>query len=324
MTVAVQLGEGAHTYRNDTDWAKLPEGIGWREVAGVVVGLDKKVYVFARGDYPVVVFDADGTYLANWGQGLCSNPHAITLGPSNTFYVTDHFGHAIRQVNYEGELLLTIGEPGVASELHGGRPFNMPTDVAVDPSTGDLFISDGYKNSAIHRFSAEGEHILSWGGPGVDPGEFSIPHNIDTDSDGYVYVADRENHRIQVFDGEGNFQTQFNNVHRPCALRVGSDGLIYVGELGFSMKVNQEVPNIGPRVSILNKSGERLAKVGHLGFGLEPGQMVAPHGIAVDAVGDIYLGEVSDTASKAGTAGPTLPGIDQSESILSFRKLVRE
>lgn len=312
---SITLGEGAHTYRNDTDWAQRPHGIGWREIAGVAVGADDRVYVFARGDHPVVVFEADGTFVTSWGQGIFANPHAITPGPDNTFYTTDHFGHAVRQVTAEGEVLLTIGTPGVATELHGGKPFNMPTDVAVDPATGDLFISDGYKNSAVHRFSAEGEHILSWGGPGVDPGEFCIPHNIATDTEGYVYVADRENSRIQVFDGRGAFQAQYNNVHRPCAIAIGADGLIYVGELGFSWRVDREVPNIGPRVSILNRSGERVAKVGDRGFGIEPGQMVAPHAIAVDGKGDIYLGEVAATAAKE--------WIKYEGDILSFRKLVK-
>ncbi len=238
MANAVMLGEGSHTYRNDTDWAKLPEGIGWREIAGIAIGADDRVYVFARGDHPMLVFETDGTFVETWGQGLFANPHAITPGPENTFYTTDHFGHVIRQVSAEGEVLLTIGEPGVATEQHCGKPFNMPTDVAVDPMTGDLFISDGYKNSSIHRFTAEGDHVLSWGAPGVDPGEFSIPHNVATDAEGYVYVADRENHRIQVFDDNGAFQTEFTRVHRPCTIRFGADGLLYVGELGFSGRVD--------------------------------------------------------------------------------------
>lgn len=315
MANAVMLGEGSYTYKNDMDWAKMPEGIGWREIAGVAIGADDRVYVFARGDYPMLVFEADGTFVTTWGEGVFANPHAITPGPDNTFYTTDHFGHAVRQVSADGEVLLTIGEPGVPTGLHSGEPFNMPTDVAVDPATGDLFITDGYKNSSVHRFSPEGEHILSWGGPGVDPGEFSIPHNVDTDADGYVYVADRENHRIQVFDGKGAFQTQFNNVHRPCTLRIGSDGLMYVGELGFAGRVDREVPNIGPRVSVMTTSGERVAKVGHLGFGLCPGQMMAPHALAVDSNGDIYLGEVADTAGKG--------WVDEDAKTLSFRKLHR-
>ena len=315
MTTDIELGEGDYTYRNDTGWARPPADIRWREIAGVAVGADGRVYVFARGDHPMIVFESDGTFVTSWGHGVFENPHAITGGPDNTFYCTDHFGHTVRRMSADGEVLMTIGEPGVASEAHGGKPFNMPTDVAVDPKTGDLFISDGYKNSSIHRFTAEGEHVLSWGGPGVDPGEFSIPHNIAVDADGYVYVADRENHRIQVFDGQGAFQAQFNNVHRPCALRIGADGLLYVGELGFGMNVNRDVPNIGPRISILKRTGERVAKVGHLGWGLGPGQMMAPHAIAVDARGDIYLGEVSDTAGKDWMA-PV-------ENILSLRKLVK-
>ena len=168
-------------------------------------------------------------------------------------------------------------------------------------------------NSAVHRFSHEGDHILSWGAPGVDPGEFSLPHNIAIDTEGYVYVADRENHRIQVFDQNGGFQHEYTNVHRPCALRIGLDGLMYVGELGFQGVVSQLVPNIGPRISIIDRSGKRLSKVGENGFGTQPGQMIAPHGIAIDQDGNIYLGEVSKTAGNA--------WLDSMENVVSFRKL---
>ena len=315
MDNAARLGAGAHTYQSDTGWARPPAGVGWREIAGVAIGGDGRVYVFARGDHPVIVFEPDGTFVTSWGEGIFANPHAITPGPDGTMYATDHFGHVVRQLSADGEVLMTIGEPGAPSGPHSGRPFNMPTDVAVDPATGDLLITDGYRNSAVHRFSAQGEHILSWGGPGVDPGEFSIPHNVAVDADGFVYVADRENHRIQVFDGRGEFQDQFNNVHRPCTLRFGPDGLLYVGELGFGMTVNRDVPNIGPRISVLNRFGRRVAKVGHLGFGTGPGQMIAPHAIAIDDRGDIYLGEVAATAGRG--------WLDDQDGLPSLRKLVR-
>jgi len=313
MSNEIKLGQNQYTYRNNIDWAKTPDDIGWNEVAGVAVGSDGLIYVFARGDYPVLVFDKEGNFLNTWGQGIFTNPHAITPGPDNTFYCTDHFDHTIRRMTSDGQVKMTLGTPDKPSAIHGGKPFNKPTDVAVDQNSGDIFISDGYMNSAVHRFSHEGDHILSWGGPGVDPGEFSLPHNIAIDTDGYIYVADRENHRIQVFDQNGSFQHEYTNVHRPCALRIGLDGLMYVGELGFQGVVSQLVPNIGPRVSIIDRSGKRLSKVGENGFGTQPGQMIAPHGIAVDQDGNIYLGEVSKTA---GTAW-----LDSMENVVSFRKL---
>lgn len=313
MTAQIKLGQDKHIYNNHTDWAKIPGHVAWNEVAGVAIGADNLVYVFARGEYPVVVFDMEGDYVSTWGKGVFTNPHAITPGPENTFYCTDHFDHTVRWMTSDGKLKMTLGTPNKPSEIHGGKPFNKPTDVAVDQNSGDIFVSDGYMNSAIHRFSHDGRHVLSWGRPGVDPGEFSLPHNLTIDPDGYVYVADRENHRIQVFDQEGHFQHQYTNVHRPCALRFGIDGLMYVGELGFGGKVSQLVPNIGPRVSIIDKSGNRVAKIGDKGFGVDPGQMTAPHGIAVDSKGNIYLGEVAQTAGKE--------WLGSVENIVSFRKL---
>ncbi|MQG15311.1 MAG: hypothetical protein FI698_00655 [SAR202 cluster bacterium] len=313
MSDEIKLGQNQYTYLNLINWPKLPEGIGWHEVAGVAVGSDELIYIFSRGDYPILVLDKDGNYVKTWGQGIFTSAHAITPGPENTFYCTDHFDHTIRWMTSDGEIKLTLGTQDKPSAIHGGKPFNKPTDVAVDKNTGDIFVSDGYMNSAIHRFSHEGDHILSWGSPGVDPGEFSLPHNIAIDDGGYIYVADRENHRIQVFSQDGVFQHEYTNVHRPCALRIGPDGLMYVGELGFQGTVSQLVPNIGPRVSIIDRSGKRLSKVGEHGFGKQPGQMIAPHGIAIDNDGSIYLGEVSKTAGKS--------WLDSMENVVSFRKL---
>ena len=124
-------------------------------------------------------------------------------------------------------------------------------------------------------------------------------HNIVTDAEGWVYVADRENHRVQVFDGNGKYETQWVNMHRPCGLYCcrGKQPLQFIiGELGPGMRVNRNVPNIGPRLSIVNKQGGLIARLGgQAGPGLEVGKFIAPHGIAVDSRGDIYVGEVSYT-----------------------------
>ena len=130
-----------------------------------------------------------------------------------------------------------------------------------------------------------------WDQMGSDPGEFNIVHNIVCDDDGWVYVADRENHRVQVFAGEGRYETQWNNLHRPCGLFMtgGRCPLCFVGELGPVMPVNRDVPNLGPRISILDRTGKRLGRFGG------PADFIAPHGLAVDSRGDLYVGEVSWT-----------------------------
>jgi DNA-binding beta-propeller fold protein YncE len=169
--------------------------------------------------------------------------------------------------------------------------------VALCPRTGDVYVSDGYGNSRVHKFDPEGRPLLSWGEPGTDPGCFNIPHNIATDAEGLVYVADRENHRVQIFDGRGRYLAQWNNLHRPCGLFAerGNGGLLYVGELPSHLAVNREVPNLGARVSILSVKGELVTRVGGRFPGEQPGEFVAPHGCAVDSRGDLYVAEVSWT-----------------------------
>ena len=136
--------------------------------------------------------------------------------------------------------------------------------MAICPKTGFVFISDGYGNSRVHKYAPDGRHVISWGEPGTDPGQFNLPHNIATDADGLVYVADRENHRVQIFDGEGRYQGQWNNLHRPCGLyadRQNGDH-VYVGELGPDLPVNIATPNLGPRVTVFDKKGARVSRFG--------------------------------------------------------------
>jgi len=285
-------------YRVVDGWGKLPEG--WSFVEGTSVGVDAKdnVYVFNRGEHPVIVFDREGKFLRSWGEGVFRRAHGITVAPDGTLWLTDDLHHTIRQFTPEGKLLLTIGDPDKASTLQGGKPFNRPTHVALCPKNGDVYISDGYGNSRVHKYDPKGRHLLSWGEPGTDPGCFNLPHNIATDAEGQVYVADRENHRVQVFDGKGTYLTQINNLHRPCGLFADRHhgGLLYVGELPTQLAVNAEVANLGARVSIVKLDGERVGRVGGRFAGEKPGEFIAPHGCVVDSRGDLYVAEVSWTA----------------------------
>ena len=223
--------------------------------------------------------------------------HGITFAPDGTLFLIDDDDHTVRKCTPEGKVIFTLGTPGVPTEYMSGQPFHRPTDVAIDPNTGDFYVADGYGNSRVHKYSPDGNLLFSWGEPGVDPGQFNITHNIATDADGYVYVADRENHRVQIFDSDGNFETQWKNMHRPCAIYVSDDQHVFVGDLGAGMNVNRNMPNIGPWISVYNRSGERLARLGD-GFGEEPGQFIAPHDISMDSQGNLYVGEVSWTNLK--------------------------
>src|SRR5688572_17985003 len=210
------------------------------------------------------------------------------MASDDTIFLTDDAGHFVRKVTLEGKVLLELGTPGRPAPYMSGEPFHRCTHTALSPK-GEIYVSDGYGNSKVHKYSPDGKLIKSWGEPGTDPGQFNIVHNIVTDDDGWVYVADRENHRVQVFDGNGKYEAQWHDLHRPCALcRCGGKNPTFViGELGPGMPVNRNVPNLGPRLSIVDATGKRIARLGgENGPGLESGKFLAPHGIALDSRGD--------------------------------------
>ena len=285
-------------YRPVEKWGALPEGMSFVEATSVAVDTNDDVYVFNRGKHPVIVFDRTGRFKRTWGEGLFRRAHGIMIGPDGTLWLTDDLHHTIRQFTPDGKCLLTIGDPDIPSTLQSGKPFNRPTHVAISPKTGDVYVSDGYGNSRVHKYDPKGRHLMSWGEPGTDPGCFNLPHNIATDAAGLVYVADRENHRVQIFDANGKYLAQWNNLHRPCGLaadaRLGD--VFFVGELPSHLAVNKDVPNLGARVSILDIKGQLLGRIGGPFAGEKPGEFVAPHGCAVDSHGDLYVAEVSWTA----------------------------
>lgn len=291
-------GEGAYRYTITNDWAKVPPGMEWREVAAVAVDDQDQVYVFNRGPHPMMVFDREGNFLRSWGEELFVRAHGAHIAPDNLLYLTDDLDHTVRKCTLDGKVLLTLGIPGEPAPFMSLDPFNRCTHTALSPD-GAIYVSDGYGNACVHKYSPEGKHLLSWGASGTGPGEFNLPHNICCDDDGWVYVADRESHRVQVFDGNGRFETQWSNVHRPCGLFMptGRCPVCYVGELGPVLSVNRSFPHLGPRISIVDSAGVLLARVGDGGdAGCAPGQFIAPHGLAVDSHGDVYVGEVSATA----------------------------
>ncbi|MEX2617040.1 MAG: peptidyl-alpha-hydroxyglycine alpha-amidating lyase family protein [Alphaproteobacteria bacterium] len=315
--MAVMLGSGEFTYREERDWAKLPDGWYFDDVAAVAVDDKDQVYVFNRGEHPMIVFDRDGNFLRSWGEGVFNRPHGISVAADGTLYCTDDGDHTMRQCTADGKVLMTIGVPGQPAPYMSGEPFHRCTHTAQSPQ-GDIYVSDGYGNARVHKYAPDGRLLFSWGEPGTDPGQFNIAHNICCDADGWVYVADRENHRVQVFNGDGKYETQWYNMHRPCGLCMGmaGDPNFYIGELGPGMNVNMNMPNIGPRVSIVTSKGETLARLGVQPGGYGAGQFIAPHGLAVDRHGDIYVGEVSFTNHRNTNR-------EAPKGLVSLRKLVR-
>jgi DNA-binding beta-propeller fold protein YncE len=312
--MAVRLGSGAYVYEELASWAKLPDGWTFREVADVVVDAQDRVYVFNRGDHPMIVLESDGTFVTSWGEGLFTRPHGVTLGPDGALYCADDGAHCIYVCSPDGEVTMTIGTPGSPSPRLGGEPFNQPTKVAFHPGTGDVYIADGYGNARVHAYAPDGTYRSSWGSYGTDPGQFNLVHSIAADGDGNVYIADRENHRVQVFDDRGEYVDQWNNLHRPCGLHIEGD-LAYVGQLPTHLAVNADYPNLGACVSIHDLTGRRLARLGDVYPGEEPGQFTAPHGLAVDSRGDLYVGEVSWSAYGR--------RLDPPRTARCFRKLVK-
>ena len=274
------VGSGDYVYEPVVDWAKLPPGWSFKEIGSVGVDKNDNVYVFNRGEHPMIVFDRDGNFLRSWGEGVFPRAHGVFMAPDDTIWLTDDGDHTVRQCTLEGKVLLTLGIPGKPAPYMSGEPFHRCTHTAMSPQ-GDIYVSDGYGNSRVHKYSPNGRLLLSWGAPGTDPGEFNIAHNITCDADGWVYVADRENHRVQVFDGNGKYETQWNNLHRPCGLFMppGKCPICYIGELGPVQPVNRNVPNLGPRVTIVDHTGKRIARLGGLGPGIGPDQFMAPHGL---------------------------------------------
>ena len=241
--MSVILGTEGFRYRVVDDWAKLPPGMEFNaDVAAVGVDRNDNVYAFNRGKHPMCVFDRDGNFLRSWGEGIFVRPHGVFMAPDETIWLTDDGDHTVRQCTLDGKVLQTFGIPGKPAAYMSGEPFHRCTHTAFSPQ-GDLYISDGYGNSRVHKFSPNGKLLFSWGEPGTDPGQFNIPHNICCDADGWVYVADRENHRVQVFDGNGKYESQWVNMHRPSGLYMEPrpQGRFYVGEIGRQRGVRAAV-----------------------------------------------------------------------------------
>ena len=272
----IKVGTGDFTYKLVEGWGKLPEGWEFKQVAGVVVGPQDNDYVFNRGEHPIIIFDRNGKFLSSWGEGLLPGAHGMCFDLDGNLFLADHENHTVKKFTTDGNLLMTLGTEGIMADE--GKPFRKPTGVSVSPS-GDLYVSDGYGNTRIHKFSPDGKLIMSWGEKGEGEGQFAVPHGIFVYKDGTVYVADRENHRIQVFTPDGEFIGQWkSDFNMPCTLFIDENDIVYIPELRY-------------RLSIINLKGELLARWGGV-ESHDPGMFVAPHIAYTDSHGDLYIGEV--------------------------------
>ena len=276
-------------------WAKLPHPMSFKEATSVAVDSQDRVYVFNRGNWPVMVFDVDGNFLETWGEGEFVRPHGIFVDGDDNLFMADDDGHFVDKRTSSGEVIFRLGERGKPAAWQEGDPFNRPTDIVVHPDSGDIFISDGYGNSRVHKFDANGNHVKSWGEPGWMDGQFSLPHNICMVGNDKIMVADRENFRVQIFSLDGDYLGQ-KHMHRPIACGNSSigDGLIFVAEAG-APAVQKGVRNLGNSVAVLDSDLNEVDRFGGDLPGEGHDQFIAPHGIATDSTGAVYVAEVSYT-----------------------------
>ena len=258
------IGAGDFRYEYQPGWARLPDGVSLGDPSGVAVDSMDRVYVYQRLGPPVLVFDRDGHFLEGWERrnGVPLDAHHIHIGPDDTVYLTDRDAHQVLIYDSGGNLQRSLGTRRSAAMQ---APFNHPADVCVAPS-GELYVADGYGNSSVHRFSAAGDYIGSFGSPGSGPGQFRVPHSVSVSQDGRVYVADRENNRVQVFTPEGEFQAEWTDFKCPMGVHIDANQVVYVTD---------QIP----RVSIYTLDGELLSR----GRTFE-----GAHQVYTDSEGSIY------------------------------------
>jgi DNA-binding beta-propeller fold protein YncE len=261
-------------YRPVSGWPKLPDDVKLGPVSAVATDSSDHVFVFHRGKRPVLVFDREGKFLRSWGDDYIKTAHGLRIDHDNNVWVTDIGNHQVLKFDAEGKLLLALGKKGEPGD--GPDRFDRPTDVAVAPG-GEFYVSDGYGNSRVLKFSREGKLLTQWGKKGKGEGEFNLPHAICLDAKGRVYVGDRENNRVQVFDAGGKFLAQWKESGAPYGLFLADDRLFVAdGRAGW--------------VKVLDLDGKPLGRWGEKGTG--PGQFSMPHMLCVDSRGAVYVAEV--------------------------------
>ena len=319
------LGPHKIEYEVVEGWEQMPEGMAFTEVVGVGVDSKDRVYVFTRGAHPVIVFDKEGKFLNAWGEGMFVRPHGVFMTRDDELFLVDDEGHTVNRCSLDGKLLQKIGDgapsdtgyqPRKAPVAKAAGPFNAVTNVAVN-AAGEIYAADGYGNARVHKFSASGELLFSWGEQGSGPGEFNLPHGIALDSQGRVYVADRENCRVQIFTPDGQYISEWGWVNRPCDIFIDGQDNIYIAELGFSFGVG-DAPHLRllrkppeghsplARVTVTNPDGEIIRQIGGE-EAILPGNFIAPHGIWVDSKGAFYVGEVVVASGAARHFAPLTP-----------------
>ena len=261
------------------DWPKLPKGWNFQECAGIAVDKDDSVWVFHRGQRPVMQFDRQGNLLQSWGDGMFKSPHGITIDNEGNVWLVDVMGHVVIKTTRDGRVKMVLGaRQGVAGNNDSKEEFNQPTRVAVAPN-GDFYVSDGYVNSRVVQYNKDAEYVRHWGRKGTADSEFDLVHDALIDPRNRLLVADRTNARVQLFDLNGKFLGKWTHAGSPYGLAYhAQENALYMCD------------GLNGRIVKLNLEGEILGVLGSLGRA--PGRLTSAHHIAVDSRGDLYVVEI--------------------------------
>lgn len=281
----MKVGSDGYTYELVEDFAKLPEGETFGLISRLTTDSRDRLYVFQRKDPAVLVFDRDGKFLHSWGNGEFKRAHGFKI-VGDLVYATDQTDNVAMIYTLEGKFIQQLGTRGQHSDtgcedwhnlpLRAAGPFNHPTEMMPGPS-GDLYVTDGYRNSRVHRFSKDGELIQSWGQPGkTAPGEFHLPHSMAISPDGNLYVSDRANCRVQIFSPDGKFIGMWTGMGGPNDMARDRNGIFYLLE--------QATATSKPAVSVRDGNGAVLTRW----------EMPHAHGMGIDSSGNIYVGRTKE------------------------------
>jgi streptogramin lyase len=303
-----QASQPPNPYRTVENWAKLPDGRKWGQTISVDVDRDgKSIWVFERCGgttcdgsnlAPILKFDAAGNLVKSFGAGMFIFPHGLFVDREGNVWATDvrgkdGKGHEVFKFSPDGKVLLTLGAPGITGEDPGF--FNSPSDVLVAPN-GDIFVADGHggdSNARIVKFAKDGTLLMTWGKKGSGPGEFNVPHTLAMDSQGRLFVGDRSNSRIQIFDQNGKFLAEWRQFGRPSGVFIDKNDVIYVADSESNVTQNPGFQR-GLRIGSA-KDGKVTAFIpdpAPVKEGSGPGTGSAAEGVAADADGNVYGAEV--------------------------------
>jgi DNA-binding beta-propeller fold protein YncE len=262
-------------YRVVPNFFKFPKGMIAGEASAVAVNSKGHIFLFQRTKPMLAEYDAKGSFIQSLGDGLFSHPHGLRIDADDNLWTTDDGSHLVLKLDASGNILLVLGRINTGAEANW--LFNRPADVAF-AKNGDIYVADGYGNSRIVKFDRDGNYIKAWGKYGTGTGEFNLPHSVAVDNQGRVYVGDRENQRIQIFDSEGKFIQQWTDVGYPYGLVITPDQHVWMVDGGYD------------RIVELDPNGKILGAFGEPGH--KTGQFAWAHFMAIGPGQTIYVADV--------------------------------